>query len=113
MKKQTLVLSLGYWFSSYTLGLLLHPYKTVRGLVRLGKLPGLVIVPLVTWVFAWVMGMVGLRFGWVLLWLLGLQATSRFVNILVFLWWWLTAFLVLWQVVVGYLYVRFRLTLRN
>jgi len=112
IKNSTVILSIGYWFSSYTLGLLLHPYKTVRGLVRSRKLSGLVIVPTVIWIISWAVGMVGLRFGWVLLWVLGLVATARFVNILVFVWWWLTVFFALWQVVVGYLFIRFKITLR-
>jgi hypothetical protein len=113
MSKTRTVVSLGYWFSSYTLGLLLHPYKTVRELVRKPAFGPMVAVPLVMWGFMWVVGMVGLRFGWVLLWILGLKATARFVNILAFLFWWLTMFLVMWQVVVGYLWVRFKVVNRE
>lgn len=108
MSKVTTILSLGYWFSAYTLGMLLHPYKTVRELSGRRGLGPMVAAPAVIWGVSWVVGMVGLRFGWVLLWLLGLKATGRFVNILAFLWWWLTVFLGLWQVVVGYLWGRFR-----
>lgn len=104
----TSLLSLGYWFSAYTLGLLLHPYKTTRELARQRTFEPLVLVPVVMWGVAWVMGMVGLRFGWAVLWLLGLEAKGRFINILAFLWWWLTTYLVLWQVMLLYLWVRFR-----
>ena len=104
----TSVLSLGYWFSAYTLGLLLHPYKTVRELRRRPVFSPLVVVPLVMWVVAWGVTMVGLRFGWVILWALGLVATLRFVNILAFLWWWLTIFLALWQGMLVYLWIRFK-----
>jgi hypothetical protein len=107
MSKKITVLSLGYWWSAYTLGLLLHPYKTVRELKRNKRFGPMVVTPLVLWGIAWAMGMVGLRFGHVLLLVLGLVATPRFVNILAFLFWWLTTFMFLWQVVVGYLWVRF------
>ena len=108
MRKMTLILSLGYWFSAYTLGMLLHPYKTVRELVRRPALQPMVLTPMVIWVIFWVAAMIGLRFGWVILWVVGLKATPRFINLLAFIWWWLTVFLILWQVVVGYLWVRFR-----
>ena len=108
MKSQTTILSLAYWFSAYTLGMLLHPYKTVRELRRKPQFGPLVVVPMVVWGVFWVVGMVGLRFGWVVLWGLGLEATVRFVNILAFMFWWITVFLGLWQIVVGYLWVRFR-----
>lgn len=108
INRKTAVLSLGYWFSAYTLGLLLHPYKTVRELVRRPSFKPMVGVPVVFLGVAWVVGMVGLRFGWVILWLLGLVATARFVNILVFWWWWLVVFLGLWQGLLVYLWMRFR-----
>jgi hypothetical protein len=109
MNKATAVLSLGYWFSAYTLGMLLHPYKTVRELVRREAFGPMVLVPVFMWVVMWLLGMVGLRFGWLILWVLGLDATPRFVNILAFLFWWMTFFAGMWQVVVGYLWVRFKL----
>ncbi len=104
----TSILSLGYWFSAYTLGCLLHPYKTVRELARHTSLYPLIFTPLIFWLFSYVVGMVGLRFGWVILWVLGLQATSRFITLLAFLFWWLSSFLLLWQLVLGYLWVRFK-----
>lgn len=106
--KTTSLLSVGYWFSAYTLGLLLHPYKTVRELRRRPAFTPLVGVPVVTWLVAWFVTLVGLRFGWVILWVLGLVATPRFIHILAFLWWWLTVFLVLWQGMLLYLWVRFK-----
>jgi hypothetical protein len=109
MNRATAFLSVGYWFSAYSLGLLLHPYKTVRELVRRKTFGPMVLVPTIMWGFMWLIGMVGLRFGWLLLWVLGLEATGRFVNILAFFFWWLTFFVGLWQVVVGYLWIRFRL----
>ncbi|OGV90636.1 hypothetical protein A2783_05750 [Microgenomates group bacterium RIFCSPHIGHO2_01_FULL_45_11] len=113
MKKNILILSFGYWFSAYSLGLLLHPYKTVRELARRRVFGPLVLVPVVMWLVFWFGGMVGLRFGGVILWLLGLVATARFLHILSFLFWWLTIFLGMWQAVLIYLFLRFRLTLRG
>jgi hypothetical protein len=109
VKKKITILSVGYWFTAYTLGMLLHPYKTVRELVRLKEFGMLVIAPTVMWGLAWLVGMVGLRFGHVILVVLGLLATPRFVNILAFIFWWLTTFLIMWQVLVGYLWVRFKI----
>jgi hypothetical protein len=107
MNRHTAILSLGYWFSAYTLGMLLHPYKTVRELVRLKSFTPMVFTPLVIWLSLWLVGLIGLRFGWAILWLLGLHATGRFINLLAFLFWWATCFLLLWQMVVGYLWLRF------
>lgn len=107
MKHTTFILSFGYWFSAYTLGLLLHPYKTVREFIRVPTFQPMVLSPVVIWAVFWVVGMVGLRFGGVLLGLLGLVATDRFKNILAFLFWWGTSFLGLWQVLLFYLFGRF------
>ncbi len=107
MKKKTLVLSVGYWFSAYTLGLLLHPYKTVRELRRNSRFTPMVAVPVVIWSIVWVVGMVGLRFGWVVLWVLGLKALPRFITLLAFLFWWFTFFMGMWQVLLLYLWLRF------
>lgn len=113
MKKQTFILSLGYWFSAYSLGLLLHPYKTMRELVRGRVFAPLTLVPMVVGCLFWVVGLLSLRFGWVILWVLGLMATSRFINLLAFLWWWMVVFLLLWQVVLLYLFLRFRMTTKR
>jgi hypothetical protein len=110
--KKTTVLSLGYWFSAYTLGMLLHPYKTVREIVRQPQFGLMVMTPLVMWGMMWIVGMIGLRFGHVLLVVLGLVATSRFVNILAFIFWWVTDFIFMWQIVVGYLWIRFKIVSR-
>ena len=112
-QRSVTMISLGYWFSAYTLGLLLHPYKTVRELVRRPVFGPLVTAPLVIWGVCWLTTMIGLRFGWVVLWILGLEATPRFIHILAFLWWWLTNFLLLWQMVVAYLWVRFKVATGN
>ena len=109
MKKTTAILSLGYWFSAYTLGMLLHPYKTVRELVRRPQFGPMVVVPSVTFLVGWVLGMVGLRFGGVILVILRQDATPMWlVESLAFVFWWATIFLSMWQLLIGYLWVRFR-----
>ena len=109
MNKATAVLSIGYIFSAYTLGMLLHPYKTVRELVRRPTFKIMVLVPSIFWFMGWFIGMVGLRFGWVLLWVVGVNTTPIWlIESLAFTFWWGTVFLVLWQFVVGYLWVRLK-----
>jgi hypothetical protein len=105
MKAQT-VLSWGYWFGSRTQGLLIHPYVTMREIVREHFLRPLAVLPVVMWIMSWVAAVVIGRIG---LWLdfAGLWWTVPLGKVLVFLWMWFTVFLVLWQMVLGYLYVRF------
>lgn len=102
------LLSWSYWFGSRTQGLLVHPYVTMREIVRERFLRPLAVLPVVIWVMSW---MVGLVLGRVGLWLdlAGLWWTVPVGKGLVFLWVWMSVFLSLWQVVLGYLYVRFRL----
>jgi len=108
MRKRILVLSLGYWFSAYTLGLLLHPYKTVRELSRRPAFAQMVWAPGVIWLMAWVVALVGVRLGGGLLRLGGMEtAPAWLVGGLAFIFWWLSVFLGLWQVMVGYLWWRF------
>ena len=114
MKRMTAILSLGYWFSAYTLGLLLHPYKTVRELVRRPQFGPLVAVPSVTWLVGWVVGMVGLRFGDGVLGVVGVEVTPGWlVRGLVFGFWWGTYFLGLWQILLVYLWGRFLVAWRE
>jgi hypothetical protein len=114
MKRATAILSLGYWFSAYTLGLLLHPYKTVREIVRRPTFSPLVAVPAVTWMLGWMAGMVGLRFGDGVLRLVGVVPTPEWlVRGLVFVFWWGTYFLGWWQLLLAYLWVRFLLAWRE
>ena len=113
MKKSTTILSMGYWFSAYTLGLLLHPYKTVRELVRRPQFGPMIVTPLVVWLFVWATGVVAFRFGWVVFYLLDLligvgETPEWFMGGLAFVFWWMSWFLLLWQGLVGYLWVRFR-----
>lgn len=107
MRKRT-VFSWGYWFGSRTQGLLVHPYVTMREIVREHFLRPLAVIPLMFWIASWMMAVVLGRLG---LWLKadGLWWTIPVGKILVFGWVWGTTFLILWQGVLGYLYVRFRL----
>lgn len=102
------LLSWGYWFSSRTYGLLSHPYITMREIVREHFLRPLAVLPVVIWVMSWLVAVMVGRMG---LWF-GLQDEWWTIPVgrgLVFLWVWASLFLAIWQVVVGYLYVRFRL----
>lgn len=107
MTRSTVVLSLGYWFSAFSLGLLLHPYKTVRQLVRERIMMKLRFLPMVLWVVSWVAGLAMLRVGGKLglegEWVVGLKAVLGFL----FLWW--SVFVLLWQAVLFYLWRRFQI----
>ena len=107
MRKQHYILSWSYWFSSRTFGLLSHPYITMREIAREHFLRPLAVIPAVMWILSWISAVVIGRIG--LVFELDKANWSLYVGrILVFLWWWGSWFLVLWQVVLGYLYVRFR-----
>lgn len=111
MRKRTLVLSLGYWFSSRSLGLLLHPYATVRVLVREKFLRPLVGLPGVVWMLSWMVGIVLVRVG--MYFELGRFGYIYEVGLgLVFLWLWVSVFLLIWQSMLLYLYIRFKRVLR-
>jgi hypothetical protein len=108
MSKRTALLSSGYWFSAYTLGLLLHPYKTARELGRRRVFRPLLWAPLIFWIMVYLVGFLGLRFGGGVLRLMGVMTTPGWlVGILAFLFWWLTVFLLLWQLLLAYLGNRF------
>ncbi len=102
------ILSFGYWFGSRTQGLLVHPYITMREIMRERFLRPLTLVPTVLWILLWLavfwlarLGLVlGLNTGW---WVMPLG------RVLVFGWIWSWIFLGLWQLLLLYLYVRFRL----
>lgn len=106
------VLSLGYWFSALSLGLLLHPYPTLRKMVRDRLLRPLVLLPLVSGLSLWIATMALVRFGGVILGVFGAEVSSGMALGLAFLFWWVAWFLGLWQVVLGYLFVRFYTVLR-
>lgn len=106
MAVKRMILSLGYWFSSRSQGLLVHPYVTMREIVRQHFLRPLTVLPVVIWIMSWIVALLMGRLG---LWL-GLNQEDWTIpvgRVLVFGWLWLTVFLSIWQVVLGYLYVRF------
>lgn len=106
-------LSLGYWFSAYSLGLLLHPYQSVRRLVREDFYKPLVWLPLVCLFIWWLLGVIVGHFN-ILLTLgfdfldLTLKRLGPTQIALSFLFMWVSMFFICWQVLLGYLYWRFR-----
>ena len=101
------VLSMGYWFSALSLGLLLHPYVTLRKMIRDKLLRPLVFLPAVSAMFLWVGTAILVRVGSLLLSWLGMSVVSGTSLVLGFLFWWVVVFLGLWQVVLVYLFGRF------
>ncbi len=103
----TKMFSLGYWYSSRSLGLFVHPYVTMQTMVRQQFLRPLVLLPLIMWLSSWVVGLLIFQTARVL--------PESFVGFFAFLktplaftWWWATLFLAWWQVVLIYLFLRFR-----
>ncbi len=88
----------GYHVSVTMVGLFMHPYQTVQDIVRKGIPASSVIFP----TLCWIMGFLVLRLIEHVLW-----------NIVPFLgfWWflflWGSLFLLFWQVLLLYLYLRF------
>jgi len=88
----------GYHVSTTVVGLLTHPYKTVQDIVR-EKLPG---TPILFPILFWVVGMFFLRlFDYLLFPLIPCIGFWWFL----FIWW--SCFLAFWQILLGYLYLRF------
>ena len=108
MSKKTAILSVGYWFSATTLGMLLHPYKTVREVVRKKALAWSVLAPVVWGVLFWLAAVVIILVARFLGMFLGIFYPLVIYKVVEYLFWWAMWFLLLWQVLVGYLYVRFR-----
>ncbi len=106
MELKTL-LSWGYWFSAYSLGLLLHPYVTVRKMVREHFLRPLVVLPLVSTVLLWLTTVVVVHSGAVILNVFDVTMPVRMKFVLSFVFWWMVWFLGLWQILLGYLWLRF------
>lgn len=105
------IFSLGYWYSSRSLGLLLHPYVTMQTIAREHFLRPLVFLPTIVWYSSWVVGFLLFQTAKILP--LSLISNLLFLKpILAFSWWWATLFLVWWQLVLGYLYLRFRLAFK-
>jgi|OM-RGC.v1.029461956 hypothetical protein len=106
--KSTSVLSLGYWFSAYSVGLLVHPYKSVRDVLRNRPFRWLLVAPFVYVILLWLVAAVGVRVGGALLQLLTGGTPQVLIYLFAFLFWWCLIFLLLWQVLLGYLGWRFR-----
>jgi len=106
MSKTTFALSFGYWFSAYSLGLLIHPYKTVREIVRQHGFRPLLFLPLVLWVLMWIMGLIFLH---IILYLATFWQNLLFLGGKgwIILFWWITLFLLEWQIILIYLGFRF------
>lgn len=106
MKKSLWVLSFSYWFSSRTLGLLVHPYITVRVILREHFLRPLILVPVFFWILSWILGMFLTRVG-MFLNLGSIPFAFEVSMAFLFVWVWGTIFVMLWQIVLMYLSFRF------
>jgi len=106
------ILSFGYWFGALSLGLLLHPYLTLRKMVRDRLMRPLAFLPLVSAVCLWVSGVMVVSLGGVILRILGVVMPGMVIIGLGFLFWWVMWFLILWQMVLGYLLIRFLVVLK-
>ena len=111
-KKSRVLLSFGYWFGSRSLGLLMHPYQSVRAIRRDDFYKPLVWLPSVLFLGWWFMGfligrvdvLLGLGLGGLARGLSGWGSTQI---VLSFIFVWGAAFLVIWQVMLLYLDRRF------
>jgi len=102
-------LSWSYWFGSRTQGLLIHPYITMREIVREHFLRPLTLIPTIIWIMTWIIAIFIGRLG--ILLSLDQQTWTIIVGKgLVFLWLCLSWFIFLWQILLSYLYLRFRLS---
>jgi len=111
--KRLFLLSLGYWFSAHSLGLILHPYQSMRRLSTNKLYRPLTFLPLVTFLFWWLLGFVVSRFN--VLATLGLpffavqlEHWSPTQIALSFIFAWGIILLLLWQTLLMYLYFRFK-----
>lgn len=106
MSKKLWLLSLSYWFSSRTLGLLIHPYITARVILREHFLRPLMFVPVLVWTLSWILGMALTRIG--MFFNLGSMLFAYQMGMaLLFFWVWGTVFVFLWQLLLIYLFFRF------
>jgi hypothetical protein len=91
-------LQFGYHLGAVLLGFLTHPYKTVQDVVR-QRIPGTIIFfPLLIWIA----GVVLLRASELILYKI-----LPFLGFWWFLFVWYTVFLLFWQILLLYLFVRF------
>lgn len=117
-RKRRLVLSVGYWFGSHSQGLLIHPYPTMRRIVREGVYEPLRWLPSMVLVLWWVVGFAisrwnvlsGLGLAFLAVKLERLGATQLIMS---FVFVWGVVWLLLWQGLLVYLYRRFKGMGRN
>lgn len=113
VRKRKLVLSVGYWFGAYSLGLLLHPYASMRRVVREKMYRPLLWLPAVVLLVWWLAGLLVAH--WPLLVMAGLGVVAEEFGrwgavglVMELVWVGGVVFLVLWQGLLYYLYRRFR-----
>ncbi len=111
--KRRAILSGGYWFGSHSLGLLVHPYQSMRRIVRERGFRPLVWLPSVCLGCWWIIGVVVAHFNVLAslglgFWAMKLERFGPTEIVLAYGWLWIGVSLVLWQVLLGYLYARFR-----
>lgn len=111
--KSKLVLSVGYWYGAHTLGLVLHPYQSMRRIVREKLFEPLTLLPLVTLFWWWVAGLLVVRFNVLLT--LKLDFLANLIDsfggktqVFYFVFVWVGVYLLLWQLLLSYLYWRFK-----
>lgn len=117
-RKTTAVLSLGYWFGAHSLGLLVHPYVSMRRIVREKGFVPLVLLPSVCLVVWWVVGVVVAHVDVLVKIGLGvvafeLEKFGPIQIVLSFGFVWGGVFFGCWQVLLLYLWQRFRVLGRS
>jgi len=108
MSKKTAILSLGYWFSATTLGMMTHPYKTLREVVRRKALWWSVLTPVVWGSVFWVGAVMLILMARFVSGVTGILYGNWLYLLAEVVFWWAMWFLGLWQMLVGYLFFRFR-----
>lgn len=111
--KSIAVLSFGYWFGVRSLGLLIHPYQSVRALVRddfykpLVWLPGLMLA--MWWFLGFLISWLPVlsKFGLSVL-ANGLEKWGATQLVMSFVFVWGVIFFVVWQILLTYLWVRMK-----
>jgi len=110
--KKIALLSFGYWFGAHSVGLLIHPYQSVRRIVRDNFYKPLVWLPSVTLVIWWLLAFLVSR--WNVLATLGLSFLAIRLEhwgptqiSLAFMFVWGVIFLLCWQLILSYLFFRF------
>ena len=98
MNAQRFFWSVVYSISQITLGIIMHPYQTMRQIVREQVFSWMVLLPVALWVFGLVVWRV---VSWLLL------TVIPFPNFWTFLALWFSMFCMLYQLLLFYLLIRF------